>query len=58
MLAAGRGAITYLLSPAAMGVTGQTWTVDGGASLWGNMWPVPDPDELPPVRLPVEPWER
>ena len=51
-------AITYLLSPAAIGVTGQTWTVDGGASLWGNMWPVPDPDELPPVRLPVEPWER
>lgn len=51
-------AIAYLLSDAAIGVTGQTWTVDGGATLWGNLWPVPDPDALPEVVLPVEPWER
>lgn len=51
-------AICYLLSPAAEGVTGQTWTVDGGATLWGNLWPVPDPEELPVVDIPTEPWER
>ena len=34
--------ITYLASPQADFVTGQTFTIDGGASLWGDQWQVPD----------------
>ncbi len=49
--------VVFLLCPAAAGVTGQTWTVDSGASLWGNLWPIADPESLPPVTIPREPWE-
>jgi citronellol/citronellal dehydrogenase len=35
-------AIVYLASPAAAFVTGATLRIDGGASLWGDSWPIPD----------------
>jgi citronellol/citronellal dehydrogenase len=34
--------IAYLASDAASFVTGQTWYIDGGASLWGDAWVIPD----------------
>ncbi len=41
--------IVYLCSPQADYVTGQTWTIDGGASLWGDSWPIPeDVPQTPP----------
>lgn len=39
--------VTYLGSPAAAFVTGQTWYIDGGQSLWGDSWQIPD--EVPSV---------
>jgi citronellol/citronellal dehydrogenase len=38
-------AVTYLLSPAGDGVTGETICVDGGARLWGDIWGIPEPVE-------------
>jgi citronellol/citronellal dehydrogenase len=35
-------AIVYLASPAAAFVTGTTLQIDGGASLWGDLWPIPE----------------
>ncbi len=37
--------VTYLASPAASFVTGETWYIDGGANLWGDTWGIPDPEE-------------
>jgi citronellol/citronellal dehydrogenase len=34
--------ITYLASPVATFITGQTYYIDGGASLWGESWPIQD----------------
>lgn len=48
--------VAYLHSPAAAYVTGQTLTIDGGKELWGDYWPIPDPNPLPPIDIPVEPW--
>lgn len=41
--------ITYLASRYADFVTGQTFYIDGGASLWGDSWPIDDdvPDRSP-----------
>ncbi len=38
----------YLVSDAASFVTGETWYIDGGASLWGDNWPIPDPEGQSP----------
>ena len=37
-------AIVYLASPAAAFVTGATLQIDGGASLWGDTWLIPERD--------------
>ncbi|MBL4848975.1 MAG: SDR family oxidoreductase [Planctomycetes bacterium] len=40
-------AVTYLLSPAAAYVSGETMRVDGAASLWRKTWPIPVHDRFP-----------
>jgi hypothetical protein len=35
-------------------VTGATLNIDGGGSLWGDMWPIPDPEQ--PAALVIPPW--
>ncbi len=49
--------IAYLASPAGNYITGETIAIDGGKSLWGDWWPIADPDPMPPVVIPKEPWE-
>mgnify|MGYP002630648235 CR=1 FL=1 len=49
--------VAYLASPAGEYVTGETWTVDGGASLWGDLWPIPDPPGLGAAEPELDPWE-
>jgi NAD(P)-dependent dehydrogenase (short-subunit alcohol dehydrogenase family) len=51
-------AVLYLLSPAADFVTGTTLRVDGGASLWGEKWSIPDPRQPEPIAIPPWPEER
>lgn len=47
----------FLAGPGGNYITGQTFVVDGGRSLWGDTFPIPDPDPLPEVVIPKEPWE-
>ncbi len=48
--------IVYLASTFADFVTGQTFTIDGGASLWGEHWPIPDDvPQYPPYPVDDEP---
>ena len=51
------GWIVALASPLGAYVTGQVITVDGGASHWGDLWPIPDPAAFPPLELSEEPWD-
>jgi NAD(P)-dependent dehydrogenase (short-subunit alcohol dehydrogenase family) len=39
-------AILYLASPAAAFITGQVLRIDGGASIWGDSWSIPEPGEI------------
>ena len=41
-------AVTYLLSPAAAYVSGETLRVDGAASLWRKTWAIDDHEACPP----------
>ena len=52
--------VTFLLSPAAAYITGETVRVDGASSLWRLHWEVPDHDKLPPYggRSPTDSDER
>lgn len=52
------GAVLYLLSPAGDFVTGTTLRIDGGASLWGESWPIPPTSEPLATRIPPWPEER
>jgi citronellol/citronellal dehydrogenase len=45
--------ITYLATRYADFVTGQTFYIDGGASLWGDTWFIPeDVPQSPPYPVP------
>lgn len=45
--------ITYLASRYADFITGQTFYIDGGASIWGEQWEVPeDVPKYPPYPIP------
>ncbi len=52
------GTVAFLVSPAGAYITGQAIVVDGGHSLWGDNWIVPDPEPLPEVTIPREEWEE
>ncbi len=49
----------YLAGPAGDYLTGQTLTVDGGKELWGDWWPIADPQGgVADVEIPTFPWEE
>lgn len=50
--------VAYLLSPAGDYITGETIKIDGGQSLWGDRWPIPDPEKAPDMNIPPWPEER
>ncbi len=47
--------ITYLSSRVADFITGQSFYIDGGASLWGDTWMIPDvPGDATSATLPIQ----
>ncbi len=44
--------IVFLASDAASFITGDTWTIDGGAHLWGDNWIIADNGDASPPTLP------
>ena len=47
--------ITYLCSTYADFITGQTMYIDGGASIWGEQWFIPeDVPQYPPYPVPED----
>ncbi len=50
--------VAYLAGPGGDYITGQVLTVDGGRDLWGETWPLEDPEVMPGIEVPVEPWEE
>lgn len=42
--------IVFLASRANDFVTGQVWGIDGGQPLWGDIWPIPEPEGSTPAR--------
>ena len=50
-------AAALLGSKAGSYITGQVLTVDGGAGLWGDLWPLSDPDGLTAAVPELDPWE-
>lgn len=50
-------AAAFLASPAGAYITGETLTIDGGKTLWGDWWPIPDPEDVGTIDIPKEPWE-
>jgi NAD(P)-dependent dehydrogenase (short-subunit alcohol dehydrogenase family) len=51
-------AVAYLASPAGAYITGETMTIDGGKTLWGDWWPIADPEDVGTIDIPTEPWEK
>lgn len=49
--------VAFLAGPGGAYITGQTLVVDGGRTMWGQTWPIPDPEPLPEPNLKVWPWE-
>ena len=49
--------VAYLAGPGGDYITGQTLVVDGGRTLWGDHWLVPDPSPMPEVEIERLPWE-
>jgi citronellol/citronellal dehydrogenase len=42
--------IVFLASSTNDFVTGQVWGVDGGQPLWGDVWPIPEPEPAPTTK--------
>ncbi len=51
-------AVCFLLSPMADFISGETLKVDGGGSLWGDSWPIPNPTQPPQLQIQAWPEER